>query len=108
VSDVTCPVCFGEGSFDFRGDDMLLLLVLGEDRIAELVRAGKLRWPLGVIPCDECEGRCVVDEDRARDLHAAAVAQVDQVIAEYNAGRGRPRPDFDPKIDYPERYDTGI
>jgi hypothetical protein len=30
---------------------------------------------------------------------------VDRVVA---AEPGKPRPDFDPKVDYPERYNTGI
>ena len=67
----TCPVCFGEGEHDFRDSDLALL---------PLIRDGLIE-PLGIVECPECDGAGYVDEERARDIRAAAVAYVDQALA---------------------------
>lgn len=78
-----CPVCFGDGHLDFTEDDAAMVKRFGTAVLLELVRAGRLAWPLGLVDCSECEGTGVVSADRARDLHAVAVAAVDQALAEY-------------------------
>lgn len=69
-----CPGCLGDGFLDLRDLDASL---------AEHFPVSVIGPPVGIIECEECEGTGVVSEDRARDLHAVAVAAVDQALAKF-------------------------
>lgn len=71
-----CPVCLGDGAFDFTDTDAILSEHLPPEVWAQV-------GPRGIVECPECEGIRVVTDDRAREIEAWAVASVDQAIAEY-------------------------
>jgi len=75
-----CPGCHGDGHHDFRDDDALIGETWTDEEI-EQARVRGMEWPLGVVTCDVCDGTGYVDDDVAADMRAAAVAQVDQLIA---------------------------
>lgn len=82
-----CPICLGDGELDFRDSDAVLGEQIPAADLARLVASGRLVWPIGVLPCDECDATGVVSEERLRELRAASVAAVDQAIAEYERRR---------------------
>jgi len=79
-----CPACLGDGEHDFTDDDAQMGEHMSPEALALLNSRGL--YPLGVVQCEECEGTGIVSDDRAADLHAAAVAAVDQIVARATHG----------------------
>jgi hypothetical protein len=73
---VTCPTCFGEGGFDERNCNAMLREHL-PDHVADRIPGINDDW----MVCPECDGTRLVTAERALDIHAAAVAAVDQLKA---------------------------
>lgn len=83
---VECPVCFGEGGWDERDCNALLKEHLPDHVLAEVPNID-VDW----MECPECEGTCRVTERRAKDIHAMAVAAVDQIRARFEEEELRAR-----------------
>lgn len=83
---VMCPTCHGEREFDFRDGDAILAEHLPPATLAFAKALSGELWG-AVIPCPECDGTGLTTTARARDLQAAAVAAVDQIIALFDDGR---------------------
>lgn len=83
-----CPVCFGEGLHDFTDSDAFFFEHLTDEEIARnhVVK-------LGIVSCEECEGTGHVSAERAREITAAAVAAIDQVVARLAVSGPPFRPD---------------
>lgn len=77
-----CLACLGEGAHDLRDLDAIMGEHLPPEVLAEVKEQFGDSWGK-VIPCHECEGTGVISKERHAELYAAAVAEVDQVIARF-------------------------
>jgi DnaJ-class molecular chaperone len=75
-----CPVCDGEGQVDMRDSDAYISEHWTDREIA-VAKARGMIHPLGIIECEECEGRGVLSVEKLRDLEAYATASIDQALA---------------------------
>lgn len=75
-----CLACLGDGHHDFREMDAFIGEHTTDAMLISLREAG-MTHPLGIVPCEECEGTGVISHTRYKELWAAAMASVDQVIA---------------------------